>query len=227
LEEPGAVVAQELIEMSDSKRAGFTCESPTFVSVAGLQVLAQAVRLVSGHRANVVGDTGEVAGARSSRATFYVYFKDKSQLLGYFAEQVLTEVADAVRELWTQRGTASPDHMRRAVRDVITTYRKHQQILTAITGVAHYTPEIDEIYRALIDRNAGYTREFLDREQAAGRVRALDSAETARVITWMVERCCAQMLREPPGRGRQAACSTLAQMIWAAIYLDDPGFGQR
>ena len=126
--------------------------------MAGLQVLAQALRLVSGHRANVVGDAGEVAGARSSSATFYVYFKDKSQLLGDFAEQVLTEVADAVRELWTQPGTASPDHMRRAVRDVITTYRKHQQILTAITEVAHYTPEIDEIYRAQVATDGGSPR---------------------------------------------------------------------
>jgi AcrR family transcriptional regulator len=165
--------------------------------------------------------------AGSSRATFYVYFKDKSQLLGDFAEQVLTEVADAVRELWTQPGTASPDQMRRAVRDVIAAYRKHQQILTAITEVAHYTPEIDEIYRALIERNAGYSQEFLDREQAAGRVRALDSAKTARVITWMVERCCAQMLREPPGEADERLANTLTQMIWAAIYLEDPRSGQR
>ena len=42
--------------------------------------------------------------AGASRATFYVYFKDKSQLLQDFAEQVLTEIADAVQQLWEQSG---------------------------------------------------------------------------------------------------------------------------
>jgi TetR/AcrR family transcriptional regulator, ethionamide resistance regulator len=47
------------------------------------------------------------------------------------------------------------------------------------------------------------------------------------VITWMVERCCAQMLREPSGQADERLAGTLTQMIWAAVYLDDPGFGQR
>jgi hypothetical protein len=36
-----------------------------------------------------------------------------------------------------------------------------------------------------------------------------------------------QMLREPPGEADERLAGTLIQMIWAAIYLDDPGFGQR
>ena len=160
--------------------------------------------------------------AGASRATFYVYFKDKSQLLQDFAEQVLTEIADAVQQLWEQSGPAGPDDMRQAVRGVIAAYRKHQQILTAVMELAHYTPEIDEVYRRLIERNADYSRDFLDRGQAAGRIRKLDSAETAHVITWMVERCCYQMLRDAPPEADQRLADTLTQMIWGAIYLEDP-----
>jgi AcrR family transcriptional regulator len=160
--------------------------------------------------------------AGASRATFYVYFKDKSQLLQDFAEQVLTEIADAVQQLWQQSGPSGPDDMRQAVSGVIASYRKHQQILTAVMELAHYTPEIDEVYRRLIERNATYSRDFLDRGQAAGRIRELDSAETAHVITWMVERCCYQMLRDAPPEADQRLANTLTQMIWGAIYLEDP-----
>jgi AcrR family transcriptional regulator len=160
--------------------------------------------------------------AGASRATFYVYFKDKSQLLQDFAEQVLTEIADAVQQLWQQSGPSGLDDMRHAVRGVIASYRKHQQILTAVMELAHYTPEIDEVYRRLIERNAGYSRDFLDRGQAAGRIRELDSAETALVITWMVERCCYQMLRDAPPEADRKLADTLTQMIWGAIYLEDP-----
>jgi TetR/AcrR family transcriptional regulator, ethionamide resistance regulator len=160
--------------------------------------------------------------AGTSRATFYVYFKDKSQLLQGFAEQVLTEIADAVQQLWQQSGPTGPDDMRQAVHGVIASYRRHQQILTAVMELAHYTPEIDEVYRRLIARNAGYSRDFLDRAQAAGRIRKLDSAETALVITWMVERCCYQMLRDAPPAADRKLADTLTQMIWGAIYLEDP-----
>ncbi|MEV5835508.1 TetR/AcrR family transcriptional regulator [Nocardia sp. NPDC052112] len=164
--------------------------------------------------------------AGSSRATFYVYFKDKSQLLGDFAEQILTEVGDAVQRLW-QTSPPSPQQMCNAMGEAIAVYRKHQPILTAITEVAQYTPEIDAIYRDLIERNAGYSRDFLEREQAAGRVRPLDSPEVARVMTWMVERCCLQMLRDASGEADVRLAETLAQMVWATIYLEDPSTGRR
>lgn len=159
--------------------------------------------------------------AGSSRATFYVYFRDKTALLGDFAEQVLTEVSAAVRQLWQQTGPPRPDQMRGAVSDVIAAYRKHQQILMAITEVAGYTPEIDQVYLDLIEHNAGYSRDFLEREQQAGRVRPLDCAQTALAITWMVERCCAQMLREPAGAADERLTETLTRMLWATIYLED------
>lgn len=159
--------------------------------------------------------------AGSSRATFYVYFKDKAHLLGDFAEQVLTEVADAVRGRWQQTCPLSLEELRSALTGVIVAFRKHQQILWAIAEVAYYTPEIDDIYRGLNDRNSAYCQQFLEREQAAGRLRQMDSEETAQVLTWMVERSCVQMLREPPGIADDRLANTLAEVIWATIHFDD------
>ena len=38
----------------------------------------------------------------------------------------------------------------------------------------------------------------------------------------MVERCCYQMLRDAPPEADQELANTLTQMIWGAIYLEDP-----
>lgn len=166
--------------------------------------------------------------AGSSRPTFYVYFKGKTELLAEFAEQVLADVAGALGRLW-QQGAAPIDalQMLDAVRDVIAAFRRHQLVLAAIAEVASYTAEIDEAFRGQIERNADYTREFLEREQAQGRVRDIDLEQTARVITWMVERCCAQMLREPPGAADDRLAIALTEMIWAAVYLEDAGIRHR
>ncbi|WP_059014388.1 TetR/AcrR family transcriptional regulator [Mycobacterium sp. M26] len=159
--------------------------------------------------------------AGTSRATFYVYFKDKSRLLEEFAEQVLDDIAAAVQGLWSQRD-AAPADMRRAISDMIAAYRRHQEVLGAIMEVAHYTPAIDTAYRQLIDRNARYSRDFLDREIAAGRIRAVDSDSLGRVITWMVERCCYQMLRDNAPDAEDRLADALTEMIWSAIYLEAP-----
>ncbi|WP_160145501.1 TetR/AcrR family transcriptional regulator [Arthrobacter sp. SLBN-53] len=162
--------------------------------------------------------------AGSSRPTFYVYFKGKTELLAEFAEDVLADVAGALGRLWSgDVEQIGPMHMLDAVRGVIDAFRRHQLVLAAVAEVAGYTAELDAAFREQIERNAEYSREFLEREQAAGRVRDIDANVTARTVTWMVERCCAQMLREPGGVGDDDLAVTLTEMIWAAIYLEDAG----
>jgi TetR/AcrR family transcriptional regulator, ethionamide resistance regulator len=46
--------------------------------------------------------------------------------------------------------------------------------------------------------------------RTSGRIRELDSAETAHVITWIVERCCYQMLRDAPREADRKLTDTLA-----------------
>jgi hypothetical protein len=95
--------------------------------------------------------------------------------------------------------------MRQAVRGVIASYRKHHQILTAVMELARYTREIDEVYRRLIERNAGYSRDFLDRGQATGRIRELDSGETAHVIYSGPLGTCLPRPSLVPSRGRSGS----------------------
>ncbi|MDO3400474.1 TetR/AcrR family transcriptional regulator [Mycolicibacterium neoaurum] len=162
--------------------------------------------------------------AGSSRPTFYVYFKGKTELLAEFAEDVLADVAGALGRLWSDDvERIGPMHMLAATRGVIEAFRRHQLVLAAVAEVAGYTAEIDAAFREQIERNAEYSREFLEREQAAGRVRDIDARLTARTVTWMVERCCAQMLREPAAVADDDLAVSLTEMIWAAIYLEDAG----
>jgi hypothetical protein len=84
-------------------------------------------------------------------------------------------------------------------------------ITVAVTGERVHLPVDENISdEALNQRLVG-----LGLVKVAGLNRAIDHAATARV------------LREPPGEADKRLASTLTQMIWAAIYLDDPGFGQR
>ncbi len=180
--------------------------------------------LRGGHSFTELGVERLAVAAGSSRPTFYVYFKGKTELLAEFAEDVLADVAGALGRLWSQDDQPiGPMHMLAATRGVITAFRRHQLVLAAVAEVAGYTAQIDAAFREQIERNAEYSRDFLEREQAAGRVRDIDARLTARTVTWMVERCCAQMLREPAAVADDDLAIALTEMIWAAIYLEDAG----
>lgn len=155
-----------------------------------------------------------------SRATFYIYFEDKRQLLLQLTRHVFTELAEAAGLWWDVSERRDPDDARRAIRQLIAGYRKHQTVITAVVEVASYDAVVAESYKAIVDSISEGGTAALERGIADGAVTGLRPRETARALTWMVERACHQMVRHSPPDQDDVIAEVLTEIAWRAWYLE-------
>jgi AcrR family transcriptional regulator len=184
------------------------------------QVLAATKRLLtSGAGFTELGVQQIAAEAGVARSTFYLYFRDKSDLLIHLAgdlkEQVFTLVAD-----WRPTGpTGGPDALAAAYANILRFYRGNVAVLTAVNEAAAYDPVIRDFWDGQLARFAEVVAARLSEEQGAGRLGAgLDPVAAARVIVWGGERVIARHVALDDGSGDAALARELALQQWHGAY---------
>lgn len=159
------------------------------------------------------------AEAGMSRATFYLYFEDKSFLLRSLIARVFAEIVESGRTWWDQFEQRDLADFQTSMSGLIATYRKHQSLITAVIEVANYDPEVDEAYRGLMQGVQDTTQAFIERGKAEGSVRAeLPAKETAAALTWMAERTVHQTARTTSPDHDDRLAAALAHIYWSTLY---------
>ncbi len=154
-----------------------------------------------------------------SRASFYIYFEDKGQLLRRLAGEVFADLAGGGNRWWSVAWRRDQGDLRAAMGAIIETYRRHQPVLVALSEMAAYDPLTAQTYRELLDAISARLIAIIEDGQADGSIRPIPAATTASALTWMVERACQQNLpaRSPDYDAELAV--TLTEIIWGALYL--------
>ncbi|MDT5258858.1 MAG: TetR/AcrR family transcriptional regulator, ethionamide resistance regulator, partial [Mycobacterium sp.] len=111
--------------------------------------------------------------AGTTRATFYVYFEDKGHLLRRLSRHVMVELQVAARQWWQSAARRDPHDLRAAMKAIISTYRQHQALLSALVEAAGYDASVAADFQALMSEFRAATREVIEHGQAAGAVRDL------------------------------------------------------
>lgn len=164
-----------------------------------------------------------------SRATFYVYFEDKADLLRLLAARVLAELSEAAQRWWSvadRRNAGSlsdAGNLRDAGETIIASYREHQVIIGAAVELAAYSPDIAAWYRDLIGEIVADFEDVIRRGQKAGTIRkSLPTHATATSLVWMVERTCVQVLPHSPVEDDAELARSFSQIVWSTLYLAEP-----
>ncbi|MGH3530921.1 MAG: TetR/AcrR family transcriptional regulator [Mycobacterium sp.] len=158
--------------------------------------------------------------AGMSRASFYIYFEDKGDLMRRLAGQVFGDLADGAERWWSVAWRHNPDDVRAAMADIIASYRRHQPVLVALNEMAAYDPSVAATYRDLLTGISGRLTEVIQDGQADGSIRReLPAATAASALTWMVERACQQNLPTKPAAYDAELATTLTEIVWGALYL--------
>lgn len=161
--------------------------------------------------------------AGMSRASFYVYFEDKGDLLRRLAGQVFGELAAAAARWWEVSARRDPADVRAAMSGIITSYRRHQPVLVALNEMAGYDPAVSATYRELLTGISDQVARVIEGGQADGSIRrTLPVAATASTLTWMVERTCHQNLPSHPISYDAELATALTEIVWGALYLEPP-----
>lgn len=185
------------------------------------RVLETVERLLEGGASYTeLGIVQIAADAGVARSTFYVHYRDKSDLLIRLTEAA-TERLFAVSEDWVleKTGSDAADELRTAIREVIREYRDHAPLLGALAEVAGYDPEVETFWAGKVEGFAAGLESRVQEEQAAGEARQdIDPAMASRVVAWAVERNLARHVVTDGGAGDDALAATLARMMWATLY---------
>lgn len=158
-----------------------------------------------------------------SRATFYIYFEDKGDLMRRIATRVFTELADDAQQWWDVIGRHDPHDVELAMQRIIASYRRHQTFITALNEMSSYDATVAATYRQLLGDISAGLAEVIRNGQNDGSIRpGLPAGATASALTWMVERACHQNLPYQPTDLDAELSSALAQITWGALYSDKP-----
>ncbi|MEV5551881.1 TetR/AcrR family transcriptional regulator [Streptomyces sp. NPDC052309] len=156
-----------------------------------------------------------------SRATFYVYFQDKGQLLRRLTEQVFAEFLDSARTWWDVVERHDATDLRKAMSAIITTYRTHQALVTAVIEMAAYDPQVSESYDRLLSSAIDSLERIIERGKADGAIRPqLPSRATAGGLTWAVERTVFQSAHVSGPEHDAQLADALTEIVWSTLYLE-------
>jgi TetR/AcrR family transcriptional regulator, ethionamide resistance regulator len=152
------------------------------------------------------------ATAGRSRTAFYMYFRDKRELLMRATETVAGELYEEADRWWS--GDDGQRGLRAALADVVETYRKHAPLLRAVVEASAYDEEIGAFWRALVARFTDATERRLVEE---GDEPGLAAAK-AFALVWMFERSCYQQLMRGGDLDDPALVDALTEIWERAIY---------
>lgn len=156
-----------------------------------------------------------------SRPSFYVYFRDRHQLLLSLVGEIGGELF-AMAERWLKGDDDPVAGARAALEGVAGVYAEHGRALKAISDAATTDPEVETIYRALLGRFVEATAEHIEEEIAAGRMLPFDARETARALVWMNDRYLTEAFGGTPPTPLPQVLDTLERIWLGALYGVSP-----
>jgi AcrR family transcriptional regulator len=155
-----------------------------------------------------------------SRPSFYVYFRDRHELVLKLVEQIGGELFE-MSERWYSGTGDGPALVREAIDGVVGVFAEHGPALRALADAAAEDPRVEAAYLALLQRFVDATARHIEAEMAAGRVLPLDPVPTATALTWMMERYLQTQIARKPGAEVAPVARTLTT-IWSRVLYGTP-----
>ena len=154
-----------------------------------------------------------------SRSTFYVYFKDKGELLRSGFEVVIEEMHGSAEQWFAIGADSTRQDLRDAINRIVSVYRPHTALISAADDSSSYDSEIRERINGVIEHNLGRLASHIERGQAGGWIDpTLLPRETA---SWMIaaaERGQQQLTGPALESEVPALVDALADLLWSALY---------
>jgi AcrR family transcriptional regulator len=155
-----------------------------------------------------------MAGTGLSRPAFYVYFRDRHDLVLRLISEIGAELFE-MADKWLKG-----NDLRAGVEGVVAVYAKHGPVLRAISDAAVDDPDVEEAYHGLVQRFIDATAEHIRLEQKDGRAEGMTARRTAAALVWMNERYLSMCLGGSKQLKPREVSDTLAQIWMRTLYLE-------
>lgn len=182
------------------------------------EILAAAEKLLSERPFRELSVDDVMRGTTLSRSSFYVYFRDRYDLLLRLVGEIGDEL-QVMADRWL-RGRGDPRaNVLDAVLGVAAVYARHGLVMRAIADAAGADPLVESVYGQLIERFVEATATHIAEELEGGTISGLDPWESARALVWMTERYLVRTLGTiPPRETEETVVRTLNEVWVRALY---------
>ncbi|MQA06012.1 MAG: TetR family transcriptional regulator [Streptosporangiales bacterium] len=153
--------------------------------VAEQEILDAATLLFSRHVSHEVSVSEVMRHTTLSRKSFYVYFKDRHDLLTRLVEPIRAE-SDAMVEMLRDTRRGDPAAAGRAcLRAHARLYLDHGPLLRALASASAQDHDAKAAWDTFVDPVVAALTELIQEETSEGRSRGLDPEPTARALVGM------------------------------------------
>jgi AcrR family transcriptional regulator len=168
-----------------------------------------------------------VCEAGVARGTFYIYFRDKYDILGALARRMNDQLFSQ-SHVELDRHAPAYDRIRLSLRRVIQTWEDHGGFFRSMTQISLSRPDFLALNQELRQPFIRQIRRDLESSIARGHARPIDPAVAAKALAAMMDWFCLLWfgLAEPPYEGADRdidhVTDQLALLWYRAVYGDDP-----
>ena len=153
------------------------------------------------------------------RSTYYVYFKDKSDLIRALAANVSDDMIHGSRAWLSVAPQATRGQFDQAILDTFKTYRRHKAVFKCLAETSSYDPSINEAFSNLLGAYSHQSVEALKAGKALGTIRPEVDESTLLALVWMFERIAYRMLQDDDSEEALHQASMMATSIaWPVLY---------
>lgn len=158
-----------------------------------------------------------VRAAAIGRATFYLYFPDRSAFSLRLVDHVRAELAGSVAAVWRAAGDRGA--LEAALADFVEIFAREYPLITAVMDAAVTDAQVagrmEDNVQAFIAESARTIELAQQRETVRG---DLPAVETASALVWMVERTCSRMIGGSDEQERARLTRALTTIIWHSLH---------
>jgi AcrR family transcriptional regulator len=156
-----------------------------------------------------------------ARSTFYVYFRDKGDLVSRLGEEMVGQLARAASAWWSP-GADRPEVLA-ATTELIRLYQRHGPLLAALTETAAYDPELRVVQEEMVQRYAKPLEQLVEHGRGRGAVRDIHPRETVSSLAWMVQGACYHLGRNAGEEEIERLAEALTAIVWHSLFPDRGG----
>jgi TetR/AcrR family transcriptional regulator, ethionamide resistance regulator len=181
------------------------------------EILDAAEALLRERPSNEVTVMAVMARTTLSRKSFYVYFRDRHELIARLVAPLREELDTRMAEARAAQDNVR-DQARAVFLEVARIYVEHGELLRALRESSGQDEDAERVWREFTDPPIMELAALIRAETEAGRSEGLDADATARALVTMNLGCFFEQLIASPGTDAEKLVETLVEVWTRTIY---------
>lgn len=203
---------------SVTRRARAANDADIALSIEERLQLALERLLARGQTITAIAVDALAREAGIARATFYLHFRDKGELVARLFARVEDEVVGAGGLSFVHAEDARFEDLRAAMARFFDAYLKHHAILAAAAETAPYDSQVAALHKRMLERFVGESKQAVHRIAASGRAHAALPSMVADVLSWSVNHTYVQYGKGLHEAEREAFIDSWTHVVWYSIF---------